>query len=233
MATMKIRVIIALAFLLSARASQAQGKPPVFREVPPPPDHLVPIDPFPDELRQRFRKLYRETLYPVHRHDDAVLIIRPSFDPDESLVIRSARVDPDTYTLIHTKVNRNIWYSMAEHNIDRKAKALVTTRREVPFPTVQAERARRLWVRMLERTRYVPLDVRNPFMGVDGTTLEFEYDMMFAECRDPVEGETVLLLADLGLALIHYCSVAEDKRAAALKEVDEKCLELERRLGKP
>jgi hypothetical protein len=229
---MKIRVIIALAFLLSDRASQAQEKPPV-EQVAPAPDHLVPLDPFPDEQTQRHRKLYRETLYPEARDNDAVMIIQPSFKPDESLVIRSARVDPVTFTLIHIKVNRNIWYSMAENSNDRKAKALVTTRREVPFPSVQAERARRLWARMLERTRYIPVDAQGLVVAVDGTTFEFEYDMMFGESKAAAEGETVVLLEDLGQALIHYCSVAEDKRAAALKEVDEKCLELERRLGKP
>jgi hypothetical protein len=229
---MKMRVIIVLAFLLSARASQAQEKPPVEREAPAP-DHLVPIDPFPGEQMQRHRELYRETLYPEARHNDAVLIIRPSFQPDESLVIRSAGVDPDTFTLIHTKVNRNIWYSMAENSDDGHAKELVTKDREVPFPTVQAERARRLWVRMLERTRYVPLDIRNRVMALDGTTFEFEYNMMYGESAAGAHGETVVLLEELGEALIHYCSVAEDKRAAALKEVDEKCLELERRLGKP
>jgi hypothetical protein len=231
-ATMKIRVIIALAFLLSARACQAQEKPAVEQEAPAP-DHLVPIDPFPDEQMLRHRKLYRETLYPEAGHNDAVLIIQPSFKPDESLVIRIGRVYPVTFTLIHTKVNRNIYFSMAENSKDRKAKELVTTRREVPFPTVQAERARRLWVRMLERTRYVPLDVRNRVDAFDGTTFEFEYNMMFGESVAAAEGETVVLLEELGEALIHYCSVAEDKRGDALKEVDEKCLELERRLGKP
>jgi hypothetical protein len=229
---MKMRVILTLAFLLSASASQAQEKPPVEREAPAP-DHLVPIDPFPDEQMLRHRKLYRETLYPEARDLDAVLIIQPSFNPDESLVIRSTRVDPVTFTLIHTKVNRNIYFSMAENRNDRKAKPLVTTRREVPFPTVQAERARRLWARMLERTRYIPMDAGNLVVAVDGTTFEFEYNMMFGESVTASEGETVVLLEDLGQALIDYCSVAEDKRAAALKEVDEKCLELERRLGKP
>jgi hypothetical protein len=70
-------------------------------------------------------------------------------------------------------------------------------------------------------------------MVMDGTTFEFEYDMMFAASKATAEGETVVLLEDLGQALINYCSVDTDKRGAALKVVDEKCRDLEQRLGKP
>ncbi|QEH35863.1 hypothetical protein OJF2_44200 [Aquisphaera giovannonii] len=192
------------------------------------PDHLVPIDPYPGDWHESYAKLYRKTLQLPEPGEAAVMVYMPSFSGEEGLVIHETEGKDPSFILIHTRADRNIWYSMPENSDDGKPKRVVVTRREAPLPAETAWRVCRLWERMLRGVRY-PIPAEEDSTGLDGETIEFWRHNMYGTTWSP-EGGALRGLLDLGRALADYCEVSEDKRAATLKTVQGRCQALERYL---
>jgi hypothetical protein len=156
------------------------------------------------------------------------MVYLPSFDPEECLVLHEAKGDRPTYTLVHTRADRNIWYSMAQNSDDGKPKPVHVRRREVDLPPDLAGRVCRIWERMLRGVRY---PTRDPdFAVMDGTRVEFWRRGMFGDTYEPERGAPKLLV-ELGRSLIDYCSASEDHRPRARRDVEQKCRSLEHYLG--
>ena len=139
------------------------------------PDHLEPI--LPARWTSPYAKLYRKLLQLPVGPEPAVMVYLPSFDPEECLVLHEAKGDRPTYTLVHTRADRNIWYSMAHNSGDGKPKSVYVKRREVTLPPDLAGRVCRIWERMLRGVRH-PAKAPDSFI-LDGTRVEFWRHGMF------------------------------------------------------
>jgi hypothetical protein len=154
------------------------------------------------------------------------MVYLPPFDSEECLVLHEAKGDRPTYTLVHTRADRNIWYSMAQNSDDGKPKAVYVKRREVTLPPDLAGRVCRIWERMLRGVRY-PARAPAPDSSIlDGTRVEFWRRGMFGDTLSPDRGAPMLLV-ELGRSLIDYCSASEDRRPKAQTDVERKCRALE------
>lgn len=214
-------MLLVTLILLAGPAHGQEGKAKPRRT----PDHLVPLNPYRDWKEKKYIDLIREKLElpEVDDHKPVVMIARPSFEPEEALVLDEIPENENTFKLLHTKASRNIWFWMFEHNDGGNIKQGVTVaRHEAILPAAVARRVCRLWERMLRGVRYPD---EEPF-GVDGETFEFWCDGMYGETWNP-EGASTLQFVELGLSLIAYCDLPEGKRTAALKEIEENCHQLE------
>lgn len=193
----------------------------------PDPDHLVPID----ESRNRFSNEYHhraERLLRAPGWAEAVVICRPSFDPEECVAIHRMRDDPSRYVMVHTRASRNIWSARSDRNPNRRH--VTVSRREVPLPTELGRRICRLWDRMLSETRS-PVG-GSGLRAMDGTTYEFHRHYLRGETYDPPDGEDPRRLTTLADALLAYGGAGYTKRPEKLKAVEKACRDLEDYLAK-
>lgn len=218
---------MALAFLLSAGLGYAQDEPIPPEKAPDEPDHLVPLNPYPARWHTRYMKLCQRKLKLPAGPEAAVMVYRPAFDPEECLVIHESGGEKPAYRLIHTKADRNIWYSMPENSDEGERERVKVARRECPMPPELAERVCRVWDRMLRGVRY-PIPDEEPG-GADGVTIEFWRHRMYGKAWSP-EGGAPRLFVDLGRSLIDLCGAAEGERGKAQRDVEERCRVLERYL---
>ena len=215
------RVVLMLLMLVSPCLGRDPAEPP--DKAPDEPDHLVPINPYPAEWSQRYAKLYRKKLKLPERNEAAVMIYRPAFDAEESLVLHRSEGRPPSFALIHTRADRNIWYSMPENSDDGERKRVRVTRREAPLPSELAERVRRVWDRMLRGVRY---PIPEEGVGADGVTIEFWRHGMYGKAWSPTGGAPKLFV-DLGRSLVDYCTSPKDQRPNASGVVERRCQALE------
>jgi hypothetical protein len=225
---MRTRVLVVLVLLLSAGAcfGQDEAKPP--EKSPDEPDHLVPLDPYPYRWKRRYMRLCREKLQIPREPGATVMVYMPSFVPEECLVVHESEGERSSFTLIHTRADKNIYYSMPENNGGKRERVAVT-RREATLPPELAGRVCRVWDRMLRGIRYPIPDEEN--RGDDGVTIEFWRHRMFGKTWSPTGGAPRLLV-ELGRSLIAFCDAPEEKRPGALKDVEMRCRALERYLDK-
>jgi hypothetical protein len=224
---MRNQVLVALALLIPAGACHGQGDDGVPPRILTGPDHLVPI--YPGRWAGEYWRLYRKELQLPVQPEAAVMVYLPSFDPEECLVIHETKGERPTYTLVHTRADRNIWYSMPQNSEDGKRKHVIVTRREVTLPPGLAERVCGIWERMLRGVRYPAKDP--DFDIVDGEMIEFWRHGMFGQTLSP-DGGAPKLFVELGRSLIKYCSASTDQRPVAQKDVEAKCRALEQYLDK-
>jgi hypothetical protein len=222
---MRTQLLIALALLIPAgpRYDQGAGGPPA--KIPTGPDHLVPLDP--PRWASEYPRLYRNELQLPGPREAAVMVYLPSFAPEEGLVIRESEGKRPSYTLVHTRADRNIWYSMPQNSEDGKRKRVAVTRREISMPPELAGRVCRIWERMLRGVRYPAQDP--DFEVLDGERIEFWRHGMYGQTSSPESGAPKLFV-DLGRTLINYCSAPEEQRPGALRDVEGKCRALEQYL---
>ncbi len=221
--------LVVLVLSLPAGPCLGQDRADLPEKAPDEPDHLVPLDPYPARWHTKYTKLYRRKLKVPKRHEAAVMVYRPSFEGEECLVIHESEGNEPSFTLIHTRADQNIWYSMPENSDDGERKRVVVTGREVPVPRELGERICRVWDRMLRGVRY-PVPDEEPG-GADGVSIEFWRHRMYGRAWSP-SGGAPKGLVDLGRSLVEYCEAPADRRAEALKEIEKRCQVLERYLDK-
>jgi hypothetical protein len=204
-------------------------------------DHLVPIDPYYGHpVLRKYAELYSTLLQvPGWETKAAVMVYRPSFEPEECLVIYETEEKRQRYTLIYTRADRNIWYSMPENRDEeerrKRPERVKVTHHEAPLPPYLARRVGKLWERMLAGVRYPGPEFDGSGID-DATVIELRYTRkfgrpMYGEARSPSLGAPKLLV-DLGRALIDYASIAEPGRANVRQRVEAKCQALEEYLAK-
>lgn len=221
-----IQILIALTLLIPTGLRSGRGADGPPAKTLSGPDHLVPLDPY--NWASEYFRWYCNKLQLPTRPEAAVMVRLPSFDPEECLVIHESRDERPTYTLIYTRANQNIWYSMPHNSEDGKQKSVKVSRQEVSLPSELAGRVCRIWETMLRGVRYPSRD--QDFEVMDGVRTEFWRHSMYGQTSPPLKGAPKLL-NDLGRVLMRYCSVPEDRRPKVLEEVERKCRALEKYLG--
>ena len=191
------------------------------------PDHLTPVNPYPGSWHVRYTDLVSKHLEPPYRFF-AGMIVRPSFEGEYSVILHGTKenyeVDLDKtpkFFLSCFAAEKNIWYSMPEHNEEKQQKEIKITVATGEVARPLAKRIHGLWVQMLERTRYFDDDR----ISVDGTTFEFTARGMHGETRLECTGPT--LLVKLGHALVEFCQAPPTDREAATKNIEKAASELE------
>ena len=223
---MNIRCIF-LTFALALPCSAfAADEPPSSRE----PDHLVPVDPYPDGWCIRYNDQIRSR-FKLDSFFFAQMVVRPSFSGEYVVRLHGGKDDNNITTaekffLTYSAADKNIWYSMPENNDKKKQQKVTIAVTSVEFPKPLTKRIYQLWQRMLLRTRYPEQSSR----GADGTTFEFGIWCVYGETWSPDERKSPLLFVELGDSLIGYCKAAPAERPAAAKEVEDKATQLDKYL---
>lgn len=205
-------------------------------------DHLVPIDPHDDHpVHRRYRELRHKLLQvPGREKKAAVMVYAPSFDPEECLYLYKKEGEGARYTLVHTRADRNIWYSMPENRDEgepgKGPEPVKVTRHETSLTPDPGGRVSALWEQMLAGVRYPGPEFDGSGID-DATVVEFrcargEFGRtMYGVARSPSRGAPKRLL-DLGRSLIDYASADEAERPRLRKVVEERCQALEDDLAK-
>lgn len=223
---MNIRCIF-LAFVLALPCSAlAADELPTSHE----PDHLVPVDPYPDGWRVRYNDQIRSR-FKLDSFFFAQMVVRPSFSGEYVVRLHGGKDDNNISTtekffLTYSAADKNIWYSMPENNDKKKQQKVTIAVTSVEFPKPLAKRIYQLWQRMLLRTRYP----EQSSLGADGTTFEFGIWCVYGETWSPDKRKSPLLFVELGDSLIGYCKAAPAERSAAAKEVEDKATQLDKYL---
>ena len=199
----------------------------------PEPDHLVPLRPYSADWEKPYIDLWHEKLQVPDQYL-AVMVRRPSFDPESCLAIVQREEGPATYAIALTRSNTNLWYWM--HSVARGElrKAIEGKRFEATLPPELAGRVLKLWERMLGNVRYPkPEDETG---GADGETIEFRHNPSYSAARygetwSPSRGAPKLFV-DLGASLADYCEANADERPQLSETIIRRCEALEKRLAR-
>ena len=148
------------------------------------PDHLIPVSSHLDSWHREYRRRIEDHLFKTPP-DVAQYLVIPAFDPESCVSIRSEvpkkiRDAADLfiqipkehrkYFITVTTASENLWYSMAEHNDEKKTRSVETIRIDREISRELAAAIQRAWGRMLHHTRVPSSALVN---GVDGCTYEF------------------------------------------------------------
>ncbi|MGJ8656243.1 MAG: hypothetical protein ACSHX6_07320 [Akkermansiaceae bacterium] len=201
--------------------------------LPPEPDHLVPVNPYPgdwsvrysDQLRKRFGL-------------DSVFYFRmlvcPSFSAEYSVSLAGEDDNPwdvagaKKLTLKYAIADKSIWYAMPENNGKNEQREVKVTVLTTDLPKALGIRLYDVWDRMLRATRY-PLGDHS---GLDGVTYEFSMWCRYGEIWSPAQRKSPLLFAELGESLIRLCKATPKTRDGALGQVMVKLEQLETYLNR-
>lgn len=197
--------------------------------LPPQPDHLVPVNPYPGQWLVRYTDELRARLE-LESSFLAQMVVMPSFSGEYAVRLQSAQdINPtDTsakFWLTCSAADKNIWQAMAEGNGEKKV-SIAVTKAEISGPLV--ERIEQLWNRMLYGTRYFETNAAM----TDGTTVEFGIWQVYGKTHSPMERKSPALFIALGESLISYCKATPAGRPAAAKEIESKAAQLEQYLNK-
>jgi desulfoferrodoxin (superoxide reductase-like protein) len=156
------------------------------------------------------------------------MIVRPSFKGEYTVILHGTKEDYEVdldktpkFFLSCFAAEKNIWYSMPEHNEEKQQKEIKVTVATGEVARPLAKRIHGLWVQMLKRTRYFDDDR----ISVDGTTFEFTARGMHGETQLQCTGPT--LLVKLGHALVEFCQAPPTDGEAATKNIEKAASELE------
>ncbi|MEI7909599.1 MAG: hypothetical protein WCK77_08195 [Verrucomicrobiota bacterium] len=191
------------------------------------PDHLVPVDPYPNDWRVRYTNVLH-SLIKAKPFFFAQMETRPTFSGESSLQLHgedgvSEFSKAKHFFLTYTEADTNIWYSMPENSNDGKKGPVNVTITTVPISKAVASRLCEIWNEMLMRTR-IP---KEEATGLDGVTIEFATPRGYGKTWTPTELKSPLLLVKLGESLIQYCKATEDNRASLMKDVETKAADIE------
>jgi hypothetical protein len=233
---MRLAVILAVLFT-SARIGYAGD-----------PDHLVPVDPHPDDWLVGYENALRSRL----KLDDsyfAQMLVMPSFEGEFVLRLHGTTNDKHfseatRVFVTYTVADKNIAYSLPPRlefrfpgwRKDRKKERIRISTTTAEVSKELATRVLRLWEQMLVRTRYEQQSVVSTedverIIRMDGTTFEFSALNAYGETWSPQERLSPLLLVELGASLIDYAKAPVSERSAALKQIENKATELEQYLS--
>jgi|GEM_PF-2640527 len=230
---MSFRCLLFAVVLVLQFCTRAADTPPAFTE----PEHLQPVNPYPDawlvrytnQLRSRFKLDFPHSFF------FAQMLVMPSFTPEYVVQLRDAKGEQDIakaekLLLTYSVADKSIWSSMPENRQfqkDKKQQRVNITVKTVEFPKPLAAQISQLWKRMLHQTRYEFKDAE----GADGTTYEFGVWRAYGETWSPHERKSPLLLVEIGESLIGYCKAAPADRPAAEKEIENRAALLEKYLN--
>lgn len=196
-------------------------------KLPPEPDHLVPVDPYPGDWHVRYTDLIRAKLK-LDEPYFARMVVKPSFGGESSLRLHGGEQEheiskTEKVFLTHSVAEKSIWYSMPENNQEKQQKEVKVTTTTVSIPKPMEVRLCSLWNRMILRTR-VPAGNGD---GLDGVTIEFATRRGYGETWSPMQQKSPLLFVELGESLVDYCKSTDETRKARLKAVSQKADKLE------
>jgi hypothetical protein len=225
----------------------------------PGPDHLVPVNPYPDKLSGKYHNLCHDLLnmsgvdahdphdpFPPRQPATIAMLSRPPFTPEECIVLSEKKAgDRHAFVLIHTRASRNIWYSMPENSYidedeDEGEGEPKKPPKEAPKqdPVVVSRTTKPLDPVRAERifrlwSRMLK-DVHYSTVGSggidDADLYEFRYHGMYGEARTPLKGP-VRRLVDTGEAMIAVCESPADDLEKSLARLDAACDALEKQLA--
>lgn len=231
--------LIGLLAFLALCTMDARSEPPPQRKGESEIGHLVPVAPYPNERHRayitachgilRIADLETTELFVAQKHGTAVMVRRPSFQPEECLALKEKSKDRK-YEIIHRRAGRNVWYAI-ENEGEKGINEIPVSETIRRLDKDRAVRIYALWARMLRRVRY-PEEGPRAGCPDDGETIEFRYTWkgMYGETCSPSQGSPKMM-ADLGNALILYCLAPDNQLKKTLELVDKKCDDLERLLN--
>jgi hypothetical protein len=185
--------------------------------------HLIPVNPYPGKKHKNYIDVLQICLdLPDPAHEPTLMLLRPSFDPEEAIVLRDRDAD---YEVIYTTVDRNVWYSIPENRRDRIGYKPKMRRLVSPLPKRVGPRVVALWNRVLQEVRYAKV-TEFALFHMDGTMVEFWHAGRFGETKDPDSG-LPLMMTELGMELITLCKSDATKREEIIKLIEKKILEIE------
>jgi len=208
-------------------AEHAVASPEVLN--PHEPDHLIPVDPYPDDWSVRYANQLRER-FGLDSTFYFRMLVRPSFDAEYSVSLIGDerhypwKIDSDTkLTMKYVVADKSIWYAMPDNNDEKKQKDVNVTIQTTEIPMALALRLIELWDQMLLGTRYSSPDIG----GLDGATYEFAMWQRYGETWSPHHQKSPLLFVELGESLVDLCKAPPANRDFAVKKVEEKAAKLE------
>lgn len=234
---MKLAVIVLPCVVALARVARAGD-----------PDHLVPVDPHPDEWSVGYSNALQSRLK-LRGDYFAQMLVMPSFEGEFAVQLHGKKDD----TFLSEAPQVFVTYSIADKNIayslpprlefrvpgwreNRKKERIRVSTSSAEIPKDLATRVLRLWEDMLLRTRYEEQSVVSTrdverIIRMDGTSFEFSARNAYGETWSPQEPSSPLLLVELGATLIEYAKAAVGDRPGAIKHIEDKATELERYLS--
>ncbi len=233
MAAVSIRSVIPLLMLTSILAS-ADGEQPGSKSKVgggPEPDHLLPVDPYPGESGNLYRKALYEKLG-LDRFHVARMLITPA-DQAESVIDLVGDVksfdfkSSKSFSLICVKADKSIWESFPQNNDEGVRKHVETRICRADMPTELAAKLYGLWERMVLRSRYA----KDWAPGEDGTYIEFFIQVGHGMIWNPKDRKSPLLGVELGESMMAYCEATPEQREEKLKDVRAKADSLEKYLN--
>jgi hypothetical protein len=196
----------------------------------PEPDHLLPVDPYPGESGNIYRKALYEKLG-LDRFHVARMLITPS-DQGESVVDLVGDVksfdfkSSKSFSLVCVKADQSIWESFPQNNDEGIRKPVGTRVSKAEVPNELAVKLFGLWERTILRSRYS----KDWAPGEDGTYVEFFIQIGHGMIWNPKDRKSPLLAVELGQSLMAYCEAEPAQRDGKLDEVRTKAELLEKYL---
>ena len=212
------------------------------------PDHLVPVDPHPDEWSVGYSNALQSRLK-LHGDYFAQMLVMPSFEGEFAVRLHGSKDD----RFLSEAARVFVTYSVADKNIayslpprlevrvpgwrqSRKKERIRVSTTSAEIPKELATRVLRLWEEMLLRTRYEEQSVVSTrdverIIRTDGTSFEFSALNAYGETWSPQEPSSPLLLVELGATLINYSKAPAGERPGVMKQIEDKASELEKYLS--
>jgi hypothetical protein len=234
---MKLAIIVLTCVLALTRIARAGD-----------PDHLVPVDPHPDEWSVGYSSALQLRLK-LRGYAFAQMLVMPSFEGEFAVRLHGTKDDrflseAGQVFVTYSVADRNIAYSLPprlEFRVpgwreNRKKERIRVSTSSAEIPKELATRVLRLWEEMLLRTRYEEQSVVSTrdverIIRTDGTSFEFSALNAYGETWSPQGATSPLLLVELGATLIEYSKAVVSERAGAMKHIEDKATELERYLS--
>jgi hypothetical protein len=224
--------VMACTFLGLASAQDAKDPfaADAISSMPPTPDHLIPLDPYPEDWEISYTKKLTKHLG-LDEMYLARMIVRPSFSAEYSMRVHG---DAESYAIdsskeffvTYTISNESIWYSMPDNNSENIPKAIKPKSFKASIPAETARRVCAIWDEMIFRTHYT----REGSGGLDGVTIEFASRYGHGEAWCPNDGTSPALLRDIGETLIAYCRASIEERKKLLEAINTSAAKLETHL---
>lgn len=196
----------------------------------PEPDHLLPVDPYPGEWGNAYRKALYEK-FGLDRFHVARMLITPA-DEAESVVDLVGDVksfdfkSSKSFSLIYIKADQSIWESLPLNNEEGVKKQVGTRISKADVPAELAAKIYGLWERIVLRSRYS----KDWSPGEDGVYVEFFIQIGHGMIWNPRDRKSPLLSVELGQSMMAYCEAAPEQREEKLKEIGVKADLLEKYL---
>ena len=195
------------------------------------PDHLLPLDNDDPEWRRPYVAKLNAKLKPED-FAFARMMCRPSFEGESLVFIHGGEKDrelekTEKFQVTARIAHESIWYSLPDHNEEKKDKEVTISTSTAPLEKALAVRLVKVWNQMLERTRKPDEDTA----GLDGVTFEFSVPGKVGETWSPGEGVSPGMLVQVGTVLREYAAAKPGEREALTKELKARVLKLEKYLA--